>query len=104
MIKINLVGKGASASRIIYLAQTILQFGAAVSSIALNATDISNGPTNTGVSVGLGCCSCLCIHRLMGEFYRVMQSLQAVYQQSQRHFSLLTSAFRFPAGSGSLGS
>ncbi|KAH0839194.1 hypothetical protein FOPE_05615 [Fonsecaea pedrosoi] len=51
MFKVGLPWKAAPTSRVVHIAQVILQFTFAVTAIALNASDIANGPTNTGVSV-----------------------------------------------------
>ncbi|KIW24043.1 uncharacterized protein PV07_09782 [Cladophialophora immunda] len=51
MISVGLPWKDASTSRIVRLVQVVSQFTAAVIDIALNASDIANGPTDTGASV-----------------------------------------------------
>ncbi|ETI25461.1 hypothetical protein G647_02234 [Cladophialophora carrionii CBS 160.54] len=51
MISINLSWKDAPTSRIVHLIQVFLQFLAAIIVIGLNASDIADDPTNTGISV-----------------------------------------------------
>ncbi|EXJ57486.1 hypothetical protein A1O7_07834 [Cladophialophora yegresii CBS 114405] len=51
MISINFYWKDAPTSRIVHLIQVSLQFLAAIIVIGINASDIANGPTNTGISV-----------------------------------------------------
>ncbi|KIX99683.1 uncharacterized protein Z520_04318 [Fonsecaea multimorphosa CBS 102226] len=51
MVTLGLPWNADSTSRIVHLAQVVLQFTAAVIAIALNASDIAAGPTNTGASV-----------------------------------------------------
>ncbi|EXJ53463.1 uncharacterized protein A1O5_13331 [Cladophialophora psammophila CBS 110553] len=51
MVSVGLPWKATPTSRIVHLAQVVLQFTAAVIAIGLNASDIVDGPTNTGASV-----------------------------------------------------
>jgi hypothetical protein len=51
MVKFNFSWKDTPTSRIVHLVQVFLQFLAAIIAIAVNASDIAYGPTNTGVSV-----------------------------------------------------
>ncbi|OAP56479.1 hypothetical protein AYL99_09658 [Fonsecaea erecta] len=51
MISIRLPWKDAPTSRIVHLAQVVLQFTFALIAIALNASDVADGPTNIGASV-----------------------------------------------------
>ncbi|KAJ9610704.1 hypothetical protein H2200_005481 [Cladophialophora chaetospira] len=62
MARFNLSWKDTPTSRILHLAQVFLQFLLAIIVIGLNASDIADDPTNTGISgyaIAIACLSAI---------------------------------------------